>query len=77
MSLEKIVAANVRGFRLKRKMTQEALAVKSGVSPNFLACFERGETGLALSRLERIAKTLGVKPSLLLEPESFRPTSPL
>ena len=67
MSLEALVAANVRRIRIEKKLTQEALAIKAGISPNFLACFERGETGLALSRLEKIAKVLKVKPSQLLE----------
>jgi transcriptional regulator with XRE-family HTH domain len=66
--LEIIAATNVRNIRKKKNLTQEALALKAGLSPNFLACFERGETGLALSRLEKIAKALGVKPSTLLEP---------
>ncbi|HZK75432.1 MAG TPA: helix-turn-helix transcriptional regulator [Candidatus Kapabacteria bacterium] len=72
MRLEVIVATNVRNLRKKKNLTQEALAIKAGLSPNFLACFERGETGLALSRLEKIAKALGVKPSLLLEPDAYR-----
>ncbi|MDP4198806.1 MAG: helix-turn-helix transcriptional regulator [Bacteroidota bacterium] len=72
MSLQTIVASNVRGFRIKRNMTQEELAIKSKMSPNFLACFERGETGLALARLEKNAKTLKVLPHVLLIPESYK-----
>jgi XRE family transcriptional regulator, regulator of sulfur utilization len=67
VSLESIVANNVRAIRKKKNLTQEALAIKAGVSPNFLACFERGETGLALSRLEKIAKALKISPDLLLK----------
>jgi len=70
--LEVIVATNVRNLRKQKNLTQEALAIKAGLSPNFLACFERGETGLALSRLAKIAKALGVKPGLLLEPDAYR-----
>jgi transcriptional regulator with XRE-family HTH domain len=66
--LENIVAINVRNIRKKKNLTQEALAIKAGLSPNFLACFERGETGLALSRLEKIAKALKVEPYELLKP---------
>ena len=72
MRLEKIVAINVRNLRKQKNLTQEALAIKAGISTNFLACFERGETGLALSRLEKLARVLGVKPSLLLEPDAHR-----
>lgn len=72
MRLELIAATNVRKLRKKENLTQEALAIKAGLSPNFLACFERGETGLSLSRLEKIAKALSVKPSQLLESEKVR-----
>jgi transcriptional regulator with XRE-family HTH domain len=70
--IEDIVAANVKGYRQKLSMTQEELAIKSKMSPNFLACFERGETGLALARLDKIAKTLKIEPYLLLVPNSYK-----
>jgi len=75
VKLEKIVAENVRGYRKLRNLSQEALAIKSGLSSNYLACFERGEVGLALSRLEKIAKTLKVAPHLLLMKDSYKSPS--
>lgn len=60
MKLEKIVADNIRGFRKLQKLTQEALAIKSHLHPNYISRFERGEVGMSLSSLEQIVKTLRI-----------------
>lgn len=72
MKLDKIVADNIRGFRKKRGLTQEALAIKSGITPNYLACVERNEVGIAIARIEKIAKTLKIEANLLLIKDSFK-----
>lgn len=72
MKLDKIVSENIRGYRKKAGLTQEALAIKSGISPNYLACLERNEAGIALARLEKIAKTLKIEPNLLLIKDSYK-----
>ena len=72
MNLQKIVAENIRGFRKLRNLSQEALAIKSELSPNYLACVERSEAGIALARLEKIAKTLKIEPHLLLMKDSYK-----
>ncbi|MEP7234604.1 MAG: helix-turn-helix transcriptional regulator [Ignavibacteriota bacterium] len=74
MNLQKIVADNIRGFRKIRNLSQEALAIKSGISPNYLACVERSEVGIALARLEKLAKTLKVEPHLLLIRDAYKDT---
>jgi len=40
-------------------LTQEALAIKSGLHPNYIARFERGEAGMSLITLGKIVKTVG------------------
>ncbi len=72
MNLQKIVAENIRGFRKLRNLSQEALAIKSELSPNYLACVERNEVGIALARLEKFAKTLKVEPHILLMKDSYK-----
>jgi len=74
VTLEKIVADNIRGFRKLRNLTQEALAVKSGITANYLACVERNEQGIAVARLEKLAKTLKIEPHLLLIKDAFKMT---
>jgi len=76
VNLQKIVAENVRGFRKLRNLSQEALAIKSGISPNYLACVERNEVGIAIARLEKIAKTLKIEPHLLLIKDAYKETLP-
>ena len=72
MTIEKTIAENLRAIRLKRKLTQEAVAFRSSIQPNYYACVERGTKMLSIPALVKIAKALGVKPSLLLEPEAWR-----
>jgi transcriptional regulator with XRE-family HTH domain len=72
VNLQKIVADNIRGFRKLRNLSQEALAIKSGISPNYLACVERNEAGIALTRLEKLAKTLKIEPYVLLIKDSYK-----
>ncbi len=72
MILQEIVSENIRGFRLLRGFTQEALAVKASMSSNFISDFERGKSGLALGSIEKIAKVLKVEPSALLIKDAFK-----
>jgi transcriptional regulator with XRE-family HTH domain len=72
VSLDKIVGDNVRGYRKKKNLTQEALAIKAGLSPNFLSAFENGRETLSLKRLEKLIKILKMEPHLLFIPESYK-----
>ena len=55
-----IVGANIRACRTSRGMTQEALALKSGVTRNVLMDVEHGKRGLLFERLIDIAEALEV-----------------
>lgn len=72
MNLIQIVSENIKGFRKLRNLTQEALAIKSGLHPNYIARFERGEVGMAFPAFEKIAKTLKVEPNVLLIKDSYK-----
>ncbi len=72
MILQAIVSENIRGFRILRGLTQEALAAKSGMTTNFLSAFERGKSGLGLRSVEKIAKVLKVEPNVLLIKDAFK-----
>jgi len=72
VSLSKLVGDNVRGYRKKKNMTQEELAAKAGLSPNYLSAFEHGRETLSLKSLERLVKTLKISPHLLFLPESYK-----
>ena len=53
-----IVGANIRAFRAAKGMTQEALALRSGVTRNVLMDVEHGKRGILYERLIDIADAL-------------------
>jgi transcriptional regulator with XRE-family HTH domain len=53
-------AVKLRALREKRKMTQETLAKKAGVSRAYLSRLEMGLHDPPLSRLRKLAKALRV-----------------
>ncbi len=57
----------IKRWRLKRQLTQQALADKVGVHRVYLAKLEAGTRTPSLRTLERLAKALGVKVAALLD----------
>lgn len=64
--LQGIVGRNLRAYRQKRGLSQEAFADVVGVHRTYMGGLERGERNLTLRSLERIAALLGVDPLDLL-----------
>ena len=62
-----MVGRRIQDFRLERGLTQEELALRSGVSRNVLMDVEHGRRGILHERLFDIAKALGVSAADLLE----------
>lgn len=58
--LPNIIAMNVRGERVKQKLTQEALAEKAGLHPNYIGMIERQKRNVSVLVLEKIADALNV-----------------
>lgn len=67
-SLRKILADNIRGFRRKRELSQEALADLCGLHRTYVGSVERSERNVTLSTLEVFAQVLGVTVPDLLTP---------
>lgn len=61
------VGANVRRLRLERGLTQEALALESGLSRNQLIELEHGRRGVLFERLDDLAAVLQVETGLLVQ----------
>lgn len=61
------VGENIRAQRLARGLTQEALALRSGVTRNVLIDVESGRRGLLYERLFDIAYALELPVTALLE----------
>jgi transcriptional regulator with XRE-family HTH domain len=58
--LTRILAANVRGFRHAKKLSQEELADLCGLHRTYIGSVERGERNVTLSTLETLAGALDV-----------------
>ncbi len=70
--IRKTLALNIRYYRKLQNLSQETLGFKCGMSNVYISRIESGDFAVSIDTLDRIAKALGVKPSLLLEPEAYR-----
>lgn len=62
----------IRELRKARKLTQQQLAEKVGISYTHLGRIENGERGLDMEYIPAFAKALGVKPYEIL-PKEWQP----
>lgn len=58
--LQRTVGVNLRAYRVKRGLSQEAFASRLNVHRTYMGGLERGERNLTLRTVERIAAKLGV-----------------
>jgi len=65
MGLESI-GSNIRKFRLMKKLRQEDLAEKAGLSTNYVGALERGEKVPSLETLIDILNALGVSADMVM-----------
>jgi transcriptional regulator with XRE-family HTH domain len=71
MKATALVAWNLRRLRVKRALSQEALAVDAGVDRSYVGRIERGVENPTVETLDRLAKVLEVPAAeLLLVPKS-------
>ena len=65
-----VVGANIRAQRLRRGLSQEELALRSGVTRNVLIDVEHGRRGLLYERLFDLAEALQIPVARLLKAPS-------
>lgn len=56
----KIISFNIRKERIKQGLTQELLAEKAGLHPNYIGLLERQQRNVSILSLEKIAKVLNI-----------------
>lgn len=61
-------------IRRAKGLSQESLALTSGLARSYLGGVERGQRNIALLNIYRLAQALDISPSALLEPPSKRTT---
>ena len=66
MDLKEVMATNMRRLRHERKLTQEELAARSGLSLRYVGSIERGAVSASVSVLGKVAEALGIDPCDLI-----------
>jgi transcriptional regulator with XRE-family HTH domain len=66
MDLKRTMAVNVRRERHSRKLTQEELADRAGLSARYLGSIERGTVSASVTVLGQIAQAFRIDPCELI-----------
>lgn len=66
MDLKEVMAKNLRRARHDKKLTQEELADRAGLSMRYVGSIERGDVSASVTVLGQIADALGIEPAELL-----------
>jgi len=62
----KLLGARLAKLRKERGWSQEQLALESGIARSYLGGIERGQRNIALLNICKLADTLGIEPSELM-----------
>jgi len=66
MDLKEVMARNLRRARHDKKLTQEELAGRAGLSMRYVGAIERGDVSASVTVLGQIADALEIEPGELL-----------
>ncbi len=67
MDLKEVMAKNLRQARHDKKLTQEELADRAGLSMRYVGAIERGDVSASVTVLGQIADALEIEPGELLK----------
>ncbi|TXC88166.1 helix-turn-helix domain-containing protein [Paraburkholderia azotifigens] len=67
-SLRQVFAANLRGLRRVKDMSQEELAGRADLSRTYVSSVERGERNVSIDSIEKLAGALEIQPMTLMDP---------
>jgi len=66
MDLKEVMAINLRRIRHDKRLTQEELADRSGLSARYIGAIERADVSASVTVLGQIAEALACEPGELL-----------
>ena len=66
MDLPRILGRNIRDWRKRRGMSQEELALETGMKRSYVSDVERGTRNPSIKALARLARALEVEPEVLV-----------
>jgi len=75
--LSAVVLANIRAELARRRISHRQLAMRLGITPEFLSRRMRNEVPLGVEELGAIADVLGVSVELLLRRQLVRQSDPI
>ncbi len=67
LSARELVARNIRELRQERGWSQDELAARAGLHRTYIGTIERAEQSITVDSMEKLAASLNVKVSRLLE----------
>lgn len=67
MNIIEVFSSNVRFYRMKLKLPQEALAEKANLHRTYISDIERGQRNVSLENIYNIAVALEIEPYMLLQ----------
>ncbi len=67
MDIREVFGSNLKRYRSKAGISQDALAAKMGVDRAHVSAMERGRQNVTIVTLWHAAEALGVKPVALLD----------
>ncbi|MGB1242608.1 MAG: helix-turn-helix domain-containing protein [Chitinophagales bacterium] len=67
MTIEEKYGSILKSFRIEQALSQEKLAVKTGLHRTYIGSVERGERNISLKNILLLCKALNVKPSVFFK----------
>ena len=67
MNIIEVFSSNVRFYRMKLRLSQEALAEKANLHRTYISDIERGQRNVSLENIYNIAVALEIEPYMLLQ----------
>ncbi len=61
MDARKLFGANLRRYRVERGLSQERLALETGIDRAYVGRIERGSENITIARMEALAAALGLE----------------